>query len=95
MLSDESLATIPASSDSSPPSEFDPKLFSLLIVDNDPAHARAMTESLERTGYRCTVATSGPEGKRMLEQNTYDVVITDLMMNEFDQTISLPFIVLA
>jgi two-component system response regulator HydG len=58
--------------------------FSVLIVDNDPAHARAMTESLERVGYRCTVATSGPEGKKMLEQNTYDIVITDMVMNDFD-----------
>ncbi|MDZ4847791.1 MAG: sigma-54 dependent transcriptional regulator [Pirellulaceae bacterium] len=58
--------------------------FSVLIVDNDPAHARAMTESLERVGYRCTVATSGPEGKKSLEQNTYDIVITDMVMNDFD-----------
>ncbi len=64
--------------------ELDARQFAFLIVDNDPAHARAMTESLERVGYRCDVATSGPEGKRMLEQNTYDVVITDLVMNEVD-----------
>ncbi|MFN7730443.1 MAG: sigma-54-dependent transcriptional regulator [Pirellula sp.] len=64
--------------------EIDPRAFAFLIVDNDPAHARAMTESLERVGYRCDVATSGPDGKRMLEQNTYDVVITDLVMNDVD-----------
>jgi two-component system response regulator HydG len=62
----------------------DPKHFSILVVDNDPAHAQAMTESLEKTGYRCTVATSGPEGKKQLEQNTFDVVITDLVMNDVD-----------
>jgi two-component system response regulator HydG len=68
-----------------------PSDFSILIVDNDVAHARAMTESLEKTGYRCTVATSGPEGKSALEQDNYDVVITDLMMNDFDgmQTLEL------
>jgi two-component system response regulator HydG len=64
--------------------EPDPKHFSILVVDNDPAHAQAMTESLEKTGYRCTVATSGPEGKKQLEQNTFDVVITDLVMNDVD-----------
>ncbi|QEG40617.1 sigma-54-dependent transcriptional regulator [Roseimaritima ulvae] len=58
--------------------------FSLLIVDNDPAHARAMTESLERVGYRCTVATSGPEGARLIERETFDVVITDMVMNDID-----------
>ncbi|MFY8200888.1 MAG: sigma-54-dependent transcriptional regulator [Pirellula staleyi] len=91
MQSEESSVSASGTSDTSASSEFDPKLFSVLIVDNDPAHARAMTESLERTGYRCAVATSGPEGKRMLEQNTYDIVITDLVMNEFDgmQTLAL------
>ncbi len=91
MQPEESSVSASGTSDTSASSEFDPKLFSVLIVDNDPAHARAMTESLERTGYRCAVATSGPEGKRMLEQNTYDIVITDLVMNEFDgmQTLAL------
>ena len=63
---------------------FDPREFSVLIVDNDRAHARAMSESLERVGYRCTVATSGPEGTDAIEQNTFDVVITDLVMNDID-----------
>jgi|JI10StandDraft_1071094.scaffolds.fasta_scaffold00120_15 two-component system response regulator HydG len=64
--------------------EADAGQYSILIVDNDRAHARAMTESLERVGYRCTVATSGPEGSQMIEQNTYDVLITDLVMNDVD-----------
>ncbi|QDS94303.1 DNA-binding transcriptional response regulator [Roseimaritima multifibrata] len=58
--------------------------YSLLIIDNDPAHARAMTESLERVGYRCTVATSGPEGARLIERETFHVVITDMVMNDID-----------
>ncbi len=64
--------------------EIDPKSISILIVDNDPAHARAMTESLEKVGYRCTVATSGPEGQKQLQENTFDLLITDLVMNEVD-----------
>ena len=55
----------------------DPKEYSLLIVDNDKAHARAMTESLERVGYRCAVATSGPEGIQQIEKNMFHVVVTD------------------
>ena len=62
----------------------DPREYSVLIVDNDKAHARAMTESLERVGYRCTVATSGPEGLRNIEQNMYHVVVSDLVMNDVD-----------
>jgi two-component system response regulator HydG len=56
----------------------------VLIVDNEPQHAQAVAESLQRVGYECTVATSGPEGVRRIEQDTFDVVITDLVMNEVD-----------
>lgn len=56
----------------------------VLIVDNDEAHAEAMAESLERGGYVCTVATSGVAGARLIEEQTFDIVITDLMMNEVD-----------
>lgn len=62
----------------------DPREYSVLIVDNDRAHARSMTESLERVGYRCTVATSGPEGMQQIEQNMYQVVVSDLVMNDID-----------
>lgn len=55
-----------------------------LIVDNDTAHAHTMAEILDRVGYHCDVATSGPEGLRQVRQNVYDVVITDLVMNEVD-----------
>ena len=53
---------------------------SVLVVDDDAPHAKAVAESLDRVGYDCTVATSGSEAFRMLEEQTYDVVVTDLMM---------------
>ena len=56
----------------------------VLIVDNDPAHASAMAESLETVGHQCDVATSGSEGLRHVEQDTYDVIVTDLVMNDVD-----------
>jgi two-component system response regulator HydG len=55
-----------------------------LIVDNDPAHAHTMSEILERIGHPCDVATSGPEGLKRIQQNVYDIVVTDLVMNEVD-----------
>ena len=56
----------------------------VLLVDNDKDHVRAMHESVERIGLDCTSASSGPAGVKLLEQNTYDVVVTDLMMNDVD-----------
>lgn len=56
----------------------------ILLVDNDKDHAQAMHESLERIGLDCTYATSGPEGSTLLDENTYEIVVTDLMMNDID-----------
>jgi two-component system response regulator HydG len=54
----------------------------VLIVDNEAAHAQAVAESLERVGYDCTVATSGPVGLKRIDEEAFDIVITDLVMNE-------------
>ncbi len=56
----------------------------VLIVDNDEALARAMEETLAKVGYQCLVATSGPEGARRIEQDTFDIVVSDLVMNDVD-----------
>jgi two-component system response regulator HydG len=56
----------------------------VLLIDNNKSHAQAMKETLERVDYDCTVATSGPEGARRIDQDTFDVVITDLVMNDVD-----------
>lgn len=56
----------------------------VLIVDNDKALAHAMTESLERVGYPCTTAFSGKEGVKAVEQDTFDVIFTDLVMSDVD-----------
>ena len=63
---------------------FDPSSLKLLVVDNEAAHARAMMESLEKVGYRCEVATSGPEAAKLVERETYDIIITDMVMNDVD-----------
>jgi two-component system response regulator HydG len=54
----------------------------VLIVDNEVAHAETVAESLERVGYACVIATSGTEGARLVDREQFDIVITDLMMND-------------
>ena len=56
----------------------------VLIVDNDQALAMAMEEALAKVGYECVVATSGPEGARKIEQESFDIIVTDLVMNDLD-----------
>lgn len=64
--------------------KIDPSTYRTLIVDNESSHAQIVKESLDRVGYRCDIATSGPEGRRSLQRHTYDILVTDLMMNEVD-----------
>jgi two-component system, NtrC family, response regulator HydG len=52
----------------------------VLVVDDDEPHAEAVAESLERVGYDCVVATSGSEGLRLIEEQVFDIIITDLVM---------------
>ncbi len=77
---------IPVMAEKSAPdeAEFDLASLKILIVDNEEPHARAVAESLERVGYVCDLATSGPEGAQRVEADMYDIVITDLVMNEVD-----------
>jgi len=57
---------------------------SVLIVDDDEAHAQAVAESLSRINCECTVATSGEAGAAHIEEESYDVVVTDLKMDDVD-----------
>ena len=54
----------------------------VLVVDDDESHAEAVAESLERVGYECIVAVTGREGLRLIEEQNFDIVLTDLIMDE-------------
>ncbi|NND97222.1 MAG: sigma-54-dependent Fis family transcriptional regulator [Pirellulaceae bacterium] len=82
---DETASTDSASSNTAADTRDDQQAsLRLLVVDNEPAHAHAMTESLEKVGYSCQVATSGPQAAKLIERETYDIIITDMVMNEVD-----------
>src|SRR5580658_3917441 len=53
----------------------------VLVVDDDEPHAAAVAESLERVGYDCVIATSGALGLKLIEEQVFDIVITDLIMD--------------
>ncbi|WZO96416.1 sigma-54 dependent transcriptional regulator [Isosphaeraceae bacterium EP7] len=53
----------------------------VLVVDDDEPHAQAVAESLERVGYECVVANSGRVGLGLIEEQHFDIVLTDLIMD--------------
>jgi two-component system response regulator HydG len=52
----------------------------VLVVDNDPAHAEAMADSLRSVGFACIIATGGREAISLLESSTFEIVVSDLKM---------------
>ncbi|MDB5308045.1 MAG: sigma-54-dependent Fis family transcriptional regulator [Gemmataceae bacterium] len=61
-----------------------PEPLQVLVIDDDRRLAETIAESLDRRGHACTVATSGKAGAAKVEQETFDVVLTDLRMAEID-----------
>jgi two-component system response regulator HydG len=56
----------------------------VLIIDDEEAHAEAVAESLERQDYQCVIATTGSAGARKIEEEDWDVILTDLRMPDMD-----------
>ncbi len=61
-----------------------PGLASILIVDDDLVSAEALAELLHEAGYRVSVAPSGEEAIRRLEEDRADLVLLDMMMPGLD-----------
>ena len=59
-----------------------PAAMRVLVVDNDIVHARTMGEVLSRLGHHVSVVGSGTEGGRRIDAEPFDIVVTDLMMND-------------
>src|SRR5439155_17405669 len=56
----------------------------VLIIDDQRPHAEAVAESLARVGYECVIATSGKAGADKIEKEDFDVILTDLRMEDLD-----------
>ncbi len=52
----------------------------ILVVDDENEHAQVMCEALQRLGHRCDVTYSLDEALVRLDRKTYDVVVSDLVM---------------
>ena len=56
----------------------------VLIVEDNPATARALTELLEGNGYQVSTAEDGSTAKALLDETHPDLVILDLMLPDVD-----------
>ena len=56
----------------------------LLLVDDEPGLREAVKDYLEESGFAVQVASNAREGWDLLQQNTPDLVISDIMMPQVD-----------
>ncbi|MBL7139363.1 MAG: sigma-54-dependent Fis family transcriptional regulator [Planctomycetes bacterium] len=56
----------------------------VLIVEDDRPQADAVNEALARLGHHCVVVTEPRRALDLLQDNGFDLVITDLVMHEVD-----------
>ncbi len=56
----------------------------ILVVDDEALMREYVEEALVRAGYRVETAVSGSDGIERIENETYDVVVTDLKMKPHD-----------
>jgi putative nucleotidyltransferase with HDIG domain len=60
-----------------------PRKISRILVVDDETHVRAMMGStLERQGYQVQLASSGREALETLEMSSFDLVLTDIVMQD-------------
>jgi len=62
-------------------SESAPFKASVLVVDDERDHAQVMCEALDRQGHRCDVTYNLAEAEARLKTKSYDVIVTDLVMD--------------
>jgi len=56
----------------------------ILVIDDDRAHLSVVVDTLKGSGYEVKAAPNGEAGLKELEENDYDLVLTDLMMPNVD-----------
>jgi two-component system response regulator HydG len=54
----------------------------VLVIDDDEGHAEALADGLEMDGYECSIAASGTAGIERMQSESFDAVLTDLVMND-------------
>ncbi|MFO7709294.1 MAG: response regulator [Desulfobacterales bacterium] len=60
------------------------KTYNVLLVDDDPFILEGIGEDLENHGYRVTRANSGDMAIKILQRSSFDLIITDLVMERTD-----------
>ncbi|MBF0574154.1 MAG: response regulator [Desulfamplus sp.] len=59
-----------------------PKLYKILVIDDELPILRLLNKLLARIGFLVDVAENGKAGINKINQNSYDLILTDIKMPE-------------
>ena len=57
-------------------------MIKVLIVDDDDSIRTLCFDGLNRLGFETSIAASGNEAKKMIDESEFDIVVTDLYMDD-------------
>ena len=60
------------------------KTYKILLVDDDPLILQSISSALEQEEYHVTTADNGEEAIELINKNHFDLVLTDLVMDNVD-----------
>src|SRR3989338_659645 len=60
------------------------KQTAILIVDDSPVNCELLVKRLQRQGYHCSQAFGGKQALEMIERDTPDMILLDMVMPEMD-----------
>ena len=60
-----------------------PKL-RILVLDDEPIVGKRLRPALAKSGYEVDVVETGADAIRLIDQHTYDIVVTDIRMEGVD-----------
>ena len=67
-------------------------MLNILIVEDEQAISNLIYVNLKEEGYNCTCALDGKQAADYIEQETYDLILLDIMLPEIDGYELLEFI---
>ncbi len=56
----------------------------LLIIEDDAAFCQMLQKFLTKRGYDVETSFTAPDAKEKFENNTYDLILTDLRLPDYD-----------
>ena len=59
-------------------------MIEILLIDDEPIVGKRLKTALEKSGYKVDVCTSGAEGLKHIQEREFDIVVTDVRMDDVD-----------